>query len=273
MLQTVRIVNDRNDALVLTLSEVVEGIFVKDIDGLDPVKATIVTSGLAGQDGLHYQESRREGRNIVIKLGVESGPLAGTVQQIRSKLMGFFMPKSQVTFQFSGDGIPSVSIAGRVEDFDFPIFSRDPEGTVSILCFDPDFQEMIIRGTPGVTNPGNQDNFVPYEGTVETGFTFTFHPSRDIEGFEIYHRPGDGTLRLLKFNAPLKNGDKLEIVTERNKKRATLTRNGISSSVLYGVDPTSEWLNLFPGTNNFVVVLDDVAMPYGISYRNKFGSL
>ena len=56
---------------------------IKDIQGLDPVKANIVTSNFANIDGGQFQSSRREMRNLVIKLGIDSFGVGYTVQEVR----------------------------------------------------------------------------------------------------------------------------------------------------------------------------------------------
>lgn len=273
MLQTVRVSNDRGEKLVLKLEDVVGGVYVKSIDGLDPVKATIVTSDNSGRDGIQYQNSRRDGRNIVFKLGMEASFDAGSIQTIRSKLMGFFMTKSRVTLEFIRSEAPSVSIEGRVEDSSFPLFARDPEGSVSILCFNPDFEDKTKMVHPGETNIGNMNNYLDYEGTVETGFVFQIFPTRSIEGFSVFHKAGDDVTRLWEYKGDLVRGDKLEFNSTPGSKRVVLTRNGVTESVLYGMTPTSDWLELYQGRNNFVVVVEGTPIPYSISYTNKFGSL
>ena len=60
LLSEVTVVNSRGLQLNLPLSDISGGIVVRNIDGLDPTKATLVSSGFANQNGEQYHSSRRE---------------------------------------------------------------------------------------------------------------------------------------------------------------------------------------------------------------------
>lgn len=274
MLQTVDLTNEQGLSMTLSLPDISSGFVVQGIDGLDPVKATIVTSPFAGQDGSQYQTSRRENRNIIFKLGVEANYSAGSVQTLRKKLMGFFMPKSLVHMRFHRLGAPTVDIWGRVESFDFPIFAKEPQATISLISVDPDFYDPNQLSVPGNTTTSTYKMPIDYDGDVETGFEFILMPDRPLaDGFIIEHQPADLTLRMLEFDAPLGAGDELLISTVSGSKGATLYTNSGSRSVLYGVSPYSDWINLFPGRNLIRVYAEGAAIPYIIRYTNKFGGL
>ena len=60
MLTRVEVRNDHGNLLNLSLQEILGGFIVEEIQGLDPVAATIVSSSFAQLDGEQYQSSRRE---------------------------------------------------------------------------------------------------------------------------------------------------------------------------------------------------------------------
>jgi hypothetical protein len=272
MLYKVEIRNSQGNTLVLPLGDYSNGYLVKPIDGLDPVKANIVSTSFAGMDGEQHQASRREARDIIMKLGLKMGP-AGTVSSLRSKLMSFFMPKSVVRLTFSREDGPDVDIYGVVETFKCPQFVKEPEATISIHCAKPDFYVPHIYGSANYTTAGSDEHFIQYDGSVETGFEFRMTIDRAISQFTIFQRSAEESINRLVFAEPLLAGDVLTISTVSGDKRATINRAGTDISVLYGISPDSTWLNLFPGPNYIRVYAEGAAIPYTITYTSKVGGL
>lgn len=273
MLTKVEAVTAQGETLSLPLQDVSGGYVVQDIDGLDPVKATIVSSSFAQLDGTQYQSSRRENRNIVLTLGFEPDFVTTTVAGLRSNLYRFFMPKSYVTLRFFIDDVHFVDISGRVESCGAPLFSKEPEVEVSILCFDPDFAAPDSVVLNGSTVADTTESLVEYEGSVETGFVFKLLVDRALTGFSIDSRQAGGAFQSFEFAAILQAGDTVEISTVAGSKYARLTRAGVQSSILYGVSPASAWVNLFPGDNLLRVSAEGAPVPFNITYTAKYGGL
>lgn len=282
MLTAVEVTNSQGQVLNLPLEDADLGFILEEIEGLDPVKATLVSSGFANQDGEQYHSSRREARNIKMRLGLESTFDTDTIRTLRNEIYRFFMPKTQVSIRFRtfnefDENIISqnlaVDILARVETCDSPQFVKDPDVNISMMCFDPDFKDPNLGVFEGMSTAGPEEELISYEGTVETGIVFIFRPDRDVDSFTIYHRPPDGTLRMIDFTAPLLNGDILTISTSVGEKRVTLTRAGVDSSYLYGMSPQSNWLELQPGENFLRVYAVGAAVPYEIDYVRKYGGL
>lgn len=273
MLQAIHVTNFNKAQMVLPWHEVIDGLQISDITGIDPVDAEIISSDYAGEDGTEYQEAHRGNRNIVVTLDVDPFTAAGSAQEIRQRLMKFFMPKSAVTLDFWRLGAPNVTITGWVESFDFPAMVREPQVTLSMIFTKPDFVNPVLQTSPGFSTAGEVDHFIDYQGTVDTGFLFRMRPNRAFSGFTIFHRPGDGSLRQMEVSFNFEPGDIVEISTIPREKRATLIRGGNTRSILYAVSPYSEWLRLYPGHNNIVVYLEGNGVPYTVEYTDKIGGL
>lgn len=277
MLTKVEVVTETGLILELPLEDPQEGYLIQDISGLDPVKATIVSSSFAQIDGSQYQASRRENRNIVIKLGLEPDFINTTVRALRTRLYGYFMPKSHVLLRFTIEGEGVVEIRGRVETFVSPLFVKEPDATISILCFDPDFYEPEPLVFAGNTNDTGDELLLNYKGSVDTGFLFEIYVDRPIAGFTINHRAGDDEFGSLEFTTPLQAGDVVQISTVVGNKFAYLTRTtgGVTyeGSILYGVSPHANWISLLPGDNFIRVYVEGLAIPYTIEYTHKYGGL
>ena len=275
MLTKVEVRTDQGALLTLPLQDVSQGLIVESIEGLDPVKATIVSSSFAQLDGEQYQSARREKRNLIINLALEPDYAVGSMQGLRNLLYQFFMTKQRVRLRFFSVGQPTVDIEGRVESFDAPKFMKDPTAKISVLCFDPDFFTPDLVILPGGTVSTTIETTHIYPGPVETGIVFKLLVDRNISEFTIYHRPADDSLRALEFQTPtpMVAGDVLEISTQSGNKYARLTRAGVGTSILYGISPQSNWINLFPGPNKLRVYAEGAAVPYSIEYTTKFGGL
>ena len=275
MLTQVEARTPRGTLLTLPLQDVSGGFVVENIEGLDPVKATIVSSSFAQLDGEQYQSARREKRNIIITLALEPDYVNTSVQSLRNKLFQFFMPKSPIKLNFVSTDLPTLSIEGRVESFTAPKFSKDPQVTISILNFDPDFYDPTVKTLSGDTVGNIMETNYTYDGTVETGVLFKLFVNRTMSDFSIYHRPEDDVMRTLDFSSPtnLLAGDVLSISSQPGNKYCVLTRTGVDSSLLFGMSPQSSWLNLYPGLNKIRVFAEGAAVPYTIEYTTKYGGL
>lgn len=267
--------NAKGDEKFFDLSDVSGGFEVQEIEGLDPVKATLVTSSVASIDGVQYQSSRREARDIKITLGLN--PLDGlnTVRDLRKQLYTFFMPKTNVRLDFLDDVDPMVSIFGVVESCEAPPFAEEPQMVISTQCFDPDFFDPSAVVVSGFTASDTTEMTIDYEGTVDTGIRFQLNVDRDISEFTIYHKLPAGEIRLLEFVSPLVADDQLFISTVPGAKGATISHGtgGTPSSILYGVSPYSAWIALEPGENKLRVFAEGAPIPFFIEYTNKYGGL
>lgn len=273
MLDKVEITTNQSKTLVIPFVDGADGLFIQDIDGLDPVKATLVSSSFANVDGEQYQSSRREPRNLVFKMGVDTTQFYGSVSALRRKTMQYLMPEAEISLRFFSDDFPTVEIAGVVESFDWPLFAQEPEVTISIMCYEPDFLELIPVSLAGTTSTVPTESLVGYAGTIETGFLFKIMVDRALSEFTIHHRSSSDKLSTLEFADSLVAGDVLEISTVTGDKRVDLIRNGTRSSILYAMSPYSNWINLFPGANHISVNAEGASIPYTIDYITRHGGL
>lgn len=278
MLTRVEVRTRQGALLVLPLGDISDGFAVDEIEGLDPVQATLVSSSFAGADGEQYHSSRRESRNIKLKLGLEPDYVETSVRDLRNRLYGYFMPKSEVSLRFVLDDGSYMDISGRVETFEAPLFTQEPEANVSLMCFDPDFIDpnlvtfswMSSSTTDETVTPSNR---ISYLGTVEAGTVITVRPDRAVSAFTIYQMAPDGVLHQLDFYIPLVAGDVLEISGITGAKDITLTRGNTISSALYGMSPQSSWIELQPGDNLIRLYASGAPIPYDVKYTTRYGGL
>lgn len=273
MLTRVEVHTRQGNILDLPLDDASNGLIVKDIDGLDPVNATIVSSSFAGTDGEQYHGARREKRNIKIVVDLEPDYVTTSVADLRQRLYDYLMPKTEVMLRFYMSSGLSVDIWGNVESNKAPQFTKEPAAEISLLCLKPEFIDPNLVTIPGISTALGTETPIVYDGSIETGFLFTMAVNRTLTEFTIYHRPPDGSLRIVDFAAPLVAGDNLLISSITDAKGAILTHLGSDSSVLYGISPQSPWLQLEKGTNLIRVYAIGAGVPYTIQYTTKYGGL
>lgn len=273
MLSEVEVRTAQGNLLVMPLEDVSNGIVITEIEGLDPVKATIVTSSFANQDGTQYHTSSREDRNIIFHLNLEPDYVTDTVADVRKRLYSYFMPKSPVSFTFRDSEGLEVDISGRVESCEAPPFTKEPKMDVSILCFDSDFVDMTPVEIPGFTTDTTDPIVIDYIGNVESGIKFELFIDRSISEFTLYSTSADGILRTMDFAAPMVAGNVLTIVTIPGQKSAMLSMAGTPTSILYGVSPHANWLELQPGENSVRVYAEGAPIPYLITYFTRYGGM
>ena len=166
-----------------------------------------------------------------------------------------------------------VTIAGRIESFESPLFTADPSVDISIICYNPDFYDPEVVEVVGRTVSDGTEMELNYEGTTETGCMFVLHADRAITEFTIYQRLPDGTQRSADFSPVMAAGDTLEISSVVGSKSVLLNHGGVETSALYSMAPQAAWLTLEPGVNFIRVYTTGAAVPYDISYTTKYGGL
>lgn len=272
-LSKVELRTDQGVMLSLPLDDISEGFLVQDIQGLDPVPASIVSSSYARLDGDQFQSARREKRNPIFRIGLEPDYTTQTVRELRGLLNKFLNPKKNVHMRFYTDDFPTVDISGVVETFNCPLFVKEPVATSSVICFDPDFYEPIQVTVAGNTTSTVLNGNIDYTGTVDTGIIFKMTFNRDVTTFTIYHQPEGEAVQTMQVSGNFLSGDAIEISTVPGNKYAILTRGGTESSVLYTVSPYAVWTRFLPGNNAVRVQTEGAAIPYTIQYTNKHGGL
>lgn len=273
----VEVTNSRGDLLTLTLADISNGYIVEEITGLDPVKASIVSSNFATMDGQQYQASSRDVRNITIKLGYAPNySIDQTIRDLRTQLYDYFMPDEEVSLAFYMEDGVTASIAGRVETCEAPLFSQEPQMDISILCMNPDFigtDLVAIHDT--FTTTDTSAHTINYTGTVRTGLTsIKFTAATSITDVSIYHTSPTGVLRTMLISAPLVLGDVVNICTIKGQKSITLTRSGVTSSLLWAVSPQSDWIQLERGSNQFYLNASETTpSAVWVDYYNRYGGM
>jgi hypothetical protein len=273
VLDKVEITNSRGNILSLPMEEDEGGYQVAQIEGLDPVKATLVSTSFVGSDGEQFQSAKRPARNIKIKLDLDPDFDPKTYTDLRKDLYPFFMPKAEISLRFFLSSGLYLDIVGIVEEMSAPLFEQDPTVDISVMCYQPDFVDGRMVTVNGMSVNSNTNIEIDYPGTVESGTVITINFNRDVDEFTIYNMDEGGKLYQLDFSGELLDGDQLVISSLRGNKGITLLRDSVTTSFLYGRSAQSSWIEFVEGLNQFRVYAEGDPIPYVLTYVVRYGGL
>jgi hypothetical protein len=249
---------------------------VVNIDGLDPVKASVSTSPLGSVDGVVYTGSSVPSRNIVLTVRPNPDWEHWSHASLRRLLYSYFMPKALVRLIFTSDDLPAVEIYGIVEAVTANQFSKDPEFVVSIICPDPYFTAVepeIVTGQS--VRFGGASSTISYDGNVETGFYLKVTQVTDPTPTLIAIQVGDPVTSYFSTLAEVSATEYFEMNSlPRQKYVQNVDLNtGVIVNLLPLVEDGSNWPILQPGENDFLVITDDGVQDWELRYYERFGGL
>lgn len=246
--------NERGDQLDLTATTD----WVCQYDGLNPPKATINGSTIAGMDGGIFQSAKLSVRNIVLTI-----TLLRNIPDNRIKLYQYFKTRRKVKLYYSGTR--NVYTEGYVETVSAPQFKKGYTEVmqISILCHDPylyDVEES--HGETAVVTSKFEFPFSIEEdepivvGTIAVDVATDIYYDADIDaGLDIRLMISGGVVnpyiedlnsgKKMTLEADLENGDVIDISTHNGRKSI---RKG-EENFIDKMTTDSKWIQLEPGDN------------------------
>lgn len=265
--------------------EATDPIQIISIDGLGPVAAAVNTVQYASVDGEFYNGSNVGKRNIVLTLRLNPDWSDQTVEGLRKFLYQYFMPKNQVTLQFTSTHMAQVNIVGYVESMEPTLFSKDPVYTVSIICPKPQFVAVaptVINGTVELLTASALQE-IDYEGSLECGFVLdvTTNPAYLVNTLTHVYLQNVDVQQFIIKNPAMATTHELELSTIQGSKwiRDILVSAGTYNSLLGSAVSGSVWPTLKQGANQFRVQLDPngtagtAGQPWTLTYQALYGGL
>ena len=251
---------------------------IRNIDGLDPVKASVTTSPFGSVDGTSYTGSNVLSRNIVLMLHPNPDWDVWTYEELRRLIYSYFMPKRLVRLVFESDDMIPVEISGIVEDVSVNLFAKDPEFLISIVCPDPYFtavDPIVVTGQSGPS--GSPVTTVDYNGNVATGMHVKLTASTDPAPADIAIQIGDPLLTYFAVLATVSSTMYFEMNSIPMQKFVQNVNigSGVITNLLSKVhiQEGSLWPSFEPGENEFSVITDVGAHDWELTYFERFGGL
>lgn len=253
---------------------------IRNIDGLEPVKADVNTSRYGSVDGEFYISSSVGKRNIVITIGLNPNWADQTYEALRKILYLYFMPKTQVTLKFTSTHMPPVQISGYVESCEPSIFSKDPEMQVSIICNQPYFEAISASALSGTTTAltDNTTTDVDYPGDIPVGFIMDISADSGGTTFTNSEVRIINTTPTLQFYAVVATVDStkfLRVSTVQGDKyvKQYPLPSGTPTNILGKATPGNIWWPLQKGINKIKVQVATPGQSWSIHYFARYGGL
>ena len=278
-----KIENSGGEILSLTGNENRWQLF--DISGLDPPKATVNLTNLAGMDGALFNSAKVSTRNLVISLKI-----TGDIEANRLELYRFFRPKHSCTFYFKNKR-RDVKIEGVVESAECPQFTSKEIMQASILCpttYFQDIEEIIADmsdSSAGFVFPFSIDidEPIPFSEYTIGKQTSVVNTSETDVGvlFEVFFLAAAskimivnvGTGETMEASYSFLPGDTLKISTGTGNKKVTLVRGGVVRNLFLALSDDSVFLQLEPGNNTFSYLADDGTSDQIVTVTLRFREL
>jgi Phage tail protein RIFT-related domain len=253
---------------------------IRDIQGLDPVKASVNTSPYGSVDGESWVGSSVLSRNIVLTVGINPDWANWTYESLRRLLYEYFMPKRPVQLVFYSDDMDPVQIRGVVESAAINQFSKDPEFVISVICPDPYFTSLnpeVVTGQSirSAAFPGGA-SIVTYNGNIEVGIHVQVTQASGSTPTRIGIQIGDPTISYFDVSAIVNATNYFEISSIPTRKfvqNVDMSTGVITSLLSKVVREGSDWPVLQPGEHEFAVITDAGVQDWELTYFERFGGL
>jgi len=251
---------------------------VRNIAGLDPVKASVNTSPYGSVDGESFIGSSVPKRNIVLTVGLRPDWNDWTYEGLRRLLYSYFMPKRPVQLVFYSDDMIPVQIRGVVESAEINQFSKDPEFVISVICPDPYFTALepkVITGQ-SIRETDETVAVIDNDGSIEIGMHVMVTQVSGATPTNIRVQIGDQEISYFSVVATVDPTNYFEmnsIPTRKFVQNVNMSTGVITSLLSKVVREGSEWPIFPPGENDFSVITDAGVQDWELTYFERFGGL
>lgn len=255
---------------------------IRNINGLDPVKASVSMTELGSIDGSSYAGGNVATRNIVLTLRPNPDWKDWTYENIRQQLIySYFIPKRPIRLVLYGEELPPVEISGIIESVETNLFSKDPEINVSIICPDPYFttHDPIVK-TGKTIQTGGVPTSIQYDGNMEAGiylkvsFVNGQPPPTSIA---IQIQNPSTTYFAVSLMGIISSTTLFELSSVSLKKfvQNVSISNGVITNIIssIAIRTGSLWPILQSGNNDVSVITDAGAHDWELRYYERFGGL
>lgn len=259
---------------------------VINIEGLNPVGATINTYKIGVSDGEHYNSSYVNMRNIVLYIVPKNK--SNDIETNRLALYKYFRPKHKIRLYFQ-HGSRDVFIDGYVETVEISLYSQLEQFQISVICPQPYFLDIstaqgdftqienLFEFPFAIEEEGIEfsrfgqidDIYINNDGEVETGLIISLYAFGSASGIELYL---NDTQYFKLGDLSLETGDILTINTNKGEKSVTLLRNGTEINCINYVSKGSTWFTLDIGENKISKIIQSgmESVNIDVSYYIKY---
>jgi hypothetical protein len=226
--------------------------FVKSISGLEPPERNVGISRTAS--GGKFQGVTIEDREVVVTIGLNPDEEKGeTYKLLRDNLytMLYTGYDPRVDIQLMQGSVPVAHEYAYVSGFEASIFDANPAVQITFTCLNPTFRAFeFTKLSPANLNEVTPDIY--NKGTAETGFQFAVQFTGTMSKWFI--KQAENQNIGMTFDMTFHDGDVLAVSTIPGQKYVHWNKHrGKVTNKLGILTSDSEWIQLHPGHNHFVV--------------------
>lgn len=249
---TLKLKNEYNNIIDLTVNE--DKYQVTNVVGLNPPQAVISTSNNANLDGVVYNSSRLDKRNIVITVVIQD-------EQNRISLNRVVQTKKYIRVYYN-----NLYIDGYVESFEYDIFTEKCIAQISIICTNPYFIN-VNENTYTISAIDSVFKF-PFStstsGILISDITYKYTSDLFVNGnYDSYCKieltarntvvnpiiKNVTTNQIMIINTTITTDDTIVISTQKGNKYIHKHNNNTITNIIGSLDYLSKFITLVPATN------------------------
>lgn len=220
---------------------------LKAADGFGPPEIDVMLANTVVGDPI-YQGSKPQNREPVIRIGLNPDHGSGqTASEMRTALYGLLTPgpTGSIVMELVNEGFVVATTPGYAKRLEIAPFSETPEVQLTMACIRPYLDAPnVLYVTPGGSQSAPE---ITNTGTAKTGFRMEVIFTQALSGWSIFDTMG----KKMEFSYDFLPGDRLAFDTRPGNRGVWITRDLITSPILYSLVSGSTWLDLHGGTNIF----------------------
>jgi len=249
---------------------------IRNIDGLEPVKASVNTSLFGSVDGSAYTGGNVPNRNIVLTIHPNPDWHTWHYDDLRKLIYSYFMTKRQIRLVFYDDTVSPVEISGIIEDVSTSIFSKDQEFNISVICPDPYFTSVDPKVITGQSiRSGGASTVITYNGSVEAGIVVKVSFSSGTAPTTIGIQVGDPKINYFNVTSTVNSSSYfiMSSIPMQKYSQNVSIGGGTITNLLSKIQEGSKWPLFQPGDNDFSVITDQGIQDWELTFYERFGGL
>lgn len=211
----------------------------------------------AGVDGLPYYRVGMKPREIVMRLVLNPlWDIGETYSEVRDDLYRAISRSRNGELKLvCRAGATNVAwIKGHITKFEVPLFNKDPELQITILCDDPFFRsETSFEYLDGDFDGTGYISLADDISTAPHGVDMCVTIDTQAATFTIQDDDPYNWQFKIEPDTDFLVNDKIFIVSEHGRKECYMDRSATFTQLMDKIVPGSKWPQVFPGDNQFYI--------------------
>lgn len=264
-LQKSRSADEHPSAVHLPITKFTPGGFhIRNVDGLGMPEITVNLTSATDNRMASYNGSRSTNRQIVITASMYPDYATGlTISDLRDSVYRLASPADSTEEYvrldlLKADGSIYLNTWGYISKIDAPQFTKEPLIQITLECIPIHLRgntALIYSSATGTVDINNH-------GTAPTSLKARIKVGAQSNPIVLVIMRGDKELFRLQHAEAFREGDLIDIDTDPNARKVTLTRGTSITNLLRYVAMSSKWFDIPTGPDRLSAVGNTTPNPY-----------